>query len=209
MKNKKELRAEETRKKILSAAGDLFSEKGYNAVSIREIAKEAGCSHTAIYLYFHDKETLLYELSMPHLMQLRKRLELTLKKEDLTPEIKLKEIGMNFILFGLELGNMYDIFLKANASRVDEAAPVEEINELRISLFRLLREAIGEYLSIESSDQLLAYARIYFYTLHGIITTYTPLGEPLEELRNRLGQTFEEAIDILLLGFKEKRGTGK
>ncbi len=64
---KKELRSEETKRMILKAAGKLFSEKGYDAVTMREIAKEAGCSHTTIYLYFKDKETLLHQLSMPTL----------------------------------------------------------------------------------------------------------------------------------------------
>ena len=67
MGSKKELRSEETKRMILKAAGKLFSEKGYDAVTMREIAKEAGCSHTTIYLYFNDKETLLHQLSMPTL----------------------------------------------------------------------------------------------------------------------------------------------
>ncbi len=50
---------EEMKAAVRAAAASLFTEKGYHSVTMREIAKEAGCSHTAIYLYFKDKEDLL------------------------------------------------------------------------------------------------------------------------------------------------------
>jgi hypothetical protein len=71
MSRKQVLRAEETKKAILSEAGKLFAEQGFHAVTMREIAKKAGCSHTTIYIYFTDKETLLYQLSMPPLKELQ------------------------------------------------------------------------------------------------------------------------------------------
>jgi AcrR family transcriptional regulator len=71
MSRKQVFRAEETKKAILSVAGKLFAEQGFHAVTMREIAKKAGCSHTTIYIYFTDKETLLYQLSMPPLKELQ------------------------------------------------------------------------------------------------------------------------------------------
>ena len=75
MKSKQEQRSEETKKQILQSAGKLFAKKGYDAVTIREIAKDAGCSHTTIYLYFKDKEALLHQLSMPSLQKLHQQLQ--------------------------------------------------------------------------------------------------------------------------------------
>ncbi|HEM1877482.1 TPA: helix-turn-helix transcriptional regulator, partial [Listeria monocytogenes] len=49
---KKRTRAEElgiTRRKILNTARDLFMEKGYRAVSTREIAKIANITQPALY----------------------------------------------------------------------------------------------------------------------------------------------------------------
>jgi len=70
MSTKQEQRSEETKTSILSAAGTLFASRGYDAVTMREIAKAAGCSHTTIYIYFKDKEALLLQLSMPPLKTL-------------------------------------------------------------------------------------------------------------------------------------------
>lgn len=37
--------------RILIAARELFSKKGYEQVTVREIAKKANCSHTSIYVF--------------------------------------------------------------------------------------------------------------------------------------------------------------
>ena len=47
---------------ILSAALDLFSERGYSATRMEDVASRAGLSKAAIYLYFKDKMSLLQAL---------------------------------------------------------------------------------------------------------------------------------------------------
>ncbi|MEW6053937.1 MAG: TetR/AcrR family transcriptional regulator [Nitrospirota bacterium] len=52
----------ESKKKIMQAAMDVFSRKGYAKTSIREIAKTAGISIGGVYLYFNTKEELYRNL---------------------------------------------------------------------------------------------------------------------------------------------------
>jgi len=52
----------DTRIRIIAAAMDVFSRKGYARASIREIAKAAGISIGGIYLYFRNKEGLYLSL---------------------------------------------------------------------------------------------------------------------------------------------------
>ncbi len=47
------------RRQIISAAVELFSEKGYYQTKVQEIAQHAGISAGLIYQYVQDKETLL------------------------------------------------------------------------------------------------------------------------------------------------------
>lgn len=204
MVSKQESRSEETKKDILLAAEKLFSKKGFNSVTIREIAKEAGCSHTTIYLYFKDKMALLHQLSMPPLQELKKLIEAILSQDALSPEDRIRTISREFIRFCLQNRNMYTLLFVTEATRVDEEKPQLEINKLRIELFGFLKKAIKECVRIQSDDLLLAYTRIYFFTLHGIIGTYNHSKEPLDELMNRLGSTFDDAVEVLLLGFKQK-----
>jgi AcrR family transcriptional regulator len=53
---------EELRQKILEAARELFAKRGYEAVTMREIAARIEYSATALYGHFADKETLVREL---------------------------------------------------------------------------------------------------------------------------------------------------
>lgn len=46
-------------REILDAALDLFSEKGFSATRLEDVASRAGLSKAAIYLYFNDKTSLL------------------------------------------------------------------------------------------------------------------------------------------------------
>ncbi len=55
--------AEETRTKVLDAAGALFEERGYDGASIAAIAAAAGVSEETIYARFGTKRALLGELA--------------------------------------------------------------------------------------------------------------------------------------------------
>src|ERR1700734_2556946 len=56
-------RKERLRGEILVAASKMFTDRGYEAVTLREIAKEGGYTHTVIYQHFPDKWHILAELS--------------------------------------------------------------------------------------------------------------------------------------------------
>jgi AcrR family transcriptional regulator len=60
---------------ILEAAERLFMERGFRAVSIREIAKACGVTNAALYYYFPDKETLFAEVMQNHAARIGERME--------------------------------------------------------------------------------------------------------------------------------------
>ncbi|MEC0243715.1 TetR/AcrR family transcriptional regulator [Paenibacillus dokdonensis] len=208
MPRKKHVRSEDTKRDILNAAGQLFAARGYDAVTMREIAKEANCSHTTIYIYFEDKEALLNQLSMPSLLGLKQMIGDLLLEEG-EPESILKHISQLFIRFCLLNRNMYRIFFEIKSVRVDEATPEMEINQIRNLLFAQLMQAVRNCTGLkDGSERLLASTRIYFYMLHGIVGTYQYSEETAEELLQRLADTFDEAFEVLLLGFREKKSIG-
>jgi AcrR family transcriptional regulator len=55
-------RAQEKRDRILAAAFELFSERGYDAVGMRDIAAAAGVSIGSVYAYFADKKQTFVEV---------------------------------------------------------------------------------------------------------------------------------------------------
>src|SRR5690348_7394236 len=64
----------ELRQKILDAARELFATRGYEAVTMREIAARIEYSATALYKHFADKETLVRELCRHDFDALARRL---------------------------------------------------------------------------------------------------------------------------------------
>ena len=70
-KNKKvripqQKRGIETRKRIIQAARQLFSRKGFHGTNSKEIAAEAGVSIGSFYSYFQDKKSLFLEVLKEH-----------------------------------------------------------------------------------------------------------------------------------------------
>jgi AcrR family transcriptional regulator len=52
---------DDTRHKLIDVAGQIFSEKGFEAASVREICQAAGVNIAAIHYHFGDKERLYIE----------------------------------------------------------------------------------------------------------------------------------------------------
>jgi AcrR family transcriptional regulator len=52
----------DTKERLLKAALDVFSEQGYTAASVEEIASRAGMTKGAVYYWFRDKEDLARDL---------------------------------------------------------------------------------------------------------------------------------------------------
>ena len=59
---RRQAQAEETRRRILDAAHQLFMERGYAGATIDAIAKEAGVALKTVYAVFENKRTILLEL---------------------------------------------------------------------------------------------------------------------------------------------------
>jgi len=67
--------AEESRKKIISAALKVFSEYGYRGACMRLIARQAGISVGGVYLYFRNKEELFLTMMKEKMDELSEELE--------------------------------------------------------------------------------------------------------------------------------------
>ncbi len=66
--------AGEGRQRILAVAEELFTERGYQAVSIREIAQGCAVTNAALYYYFPSKAVLFDEVMEQHAERLNARM---------------------------------------------------------------------------------------------------------------------------------------
>jgi AcrR family transcriptional regulator len=87
----------DTKQKIFNAAVTLFARKGFHAVGIRELAREADVNSAMLNYYFGGKVGILKEII--NTAHQRHREAITGAAEDLTPREHIKDVISNFIRF--------------------------------------------------------------------------------------------------------------
>ena len=98
---------EDLRVVILEAAKKLFVQDGFDATSIRKIANEIGISPTTIYLYYKDKNDIIYALHQVGFNMLRDLFIPLMSVED--PFERLKALGRNYINFAFSHTEYYEV----------------------------------------------------------------------------------------------------
>ncbi|WP_345270693.1 TetR/AcrR family transcriptional regulator [Nibrella viscosa] len=104
---RKERERAEMRKLILQAARHLFLENGYEKVSIRNIADAIEYSPATIYLYFKDKNELLFALHQEAFGKLIEEFQPVFAIKD--PFQRLTTMGQQYIHFAFENPELFDL----------------------------------------------------------------------------------------------------
>lgn len=106
-KERKTRQKAEMRDAILSAALNLFSDEGYDNVTMRKIAEEIEYSVGTIYLYFKDRDEIFFELHKLGFEEFYKRqLAIQYVKDPLQ---RLTEHGLAYIQFAVDQPQYYDL----------------------------------------------------------------------------------------------------
>ncbi len=117
---RKEREKNEMKQLILSAATKMFLEEGYAKTSIRNIADAIDYSPGTIYLYYKDKDELLYEVQQRAYGTLLVFFKEKANSTD--PLERLAQIAKSYIEFGLANPELYDLmFIIRSPMNVDEA----------------------------------------------------------------------------------------
>lgn len=152
-----------TQKVIMDVARELFVKNGFQHVSMRQIAKELGCSHGALYYHFNNKAELFYALVKEHFLLLDQALDEILQK-DINNIEKIEQSMLGFIEFGLTHQSHYEIMFMTKDEEVRNF-----INEQPILVYEKFANAL-----FTLSNQKLQLKDIWsiFISLHGFVSHY-------------------------------------
>jgi AcrR family transcriptional regulator len=100
-RQRREQQKAETRQAILDAAGELFREHGYEGFSLRQVAEQIGYSPGTIYLYFKNKDALLFTLVDEGFGKFGRMLREAAESSDV-PREQLDGLFDAYVVFGLE-----------------------------------------------------------------------------------------------------------
>ncbi|MFJ7746355.1 TetR/AcrR family transcriptional regulator [Peribacillus sp. NPDC097295] len=174
MSPRKSVKQELTRAMIMDAARNLFVAKGYQHVSMRQIAKELEYSHGALYYHFKNKAELFYALVEEHFSMLDQKLD-DVMHQDIPSREKLENILLGFIEFGLTHQNHYEIMFLIKDEEVQNfinQGPHKTYEKFAHIIFSLC-------------DNKVSIQNIYsiFLSLHGFVTHYCRHVTTYEEVK--------------------------
>jgi TetR/AcrR family transcriptional regulator len=109
----KERRAAE----ILDAAEALYAKKGWDALTVEQVARSARLSRALVYVYFRDKEELLFAIGERAMRQLRDRFIEAAASHVLGVD-KVESIGRAYMGYAYEFPHYFDFCTRFQAHSV-------------------------------------------------------------------------------------------
>lgn len=141
----REQRKEQRRKYVMDIAEKLFFRKGYDEVSMNDIANEAGLNKSVIYRYFKNKESLYFAIVLRGTRIFNKMFKENVKLQK-TGIKKLEEAGRAYFEFYKNYPDYHDAYLYSRSQRFEfkeiEYAP--EIDLLTKEIMKTICNAIQE-----------------------------------------------------------------
>jgi AcrR family transcriptional regulator len=173
IKERREREKSETRDKILDAARELFVTEGYEGVSMRRVAEKIEYSPTAIYVYFADKNELFHELCRQDFARLQE--VMTSVAMPLDPIERLRQIGGNYIEFGVHYPNHYlFMFMTPHPAHEPDEEDREIIGNPEVDAYAFLKLAVQQAIDTGHFREDLHDAELISQTLwaavHGVIS---------------------------------------
>jgi AcrR family transcriptional regulator len=102
------------RAEILDAAEALYAEKGWDSVTVDQVARSARLSRALVYVYFKDKQELLFAVGERAMLLLRDRFVDAFTAQTLGME-KIEAIGRAYMAYAFEFPHYFDFVSRLNA----------------------------------------------------------------------------------------------
>lgn len=129
------------REKISSRALRLFEEEGYEAISMRRLAKEAGLTPMTLYKYFDSKIDILRSLWSEVFNKLFGDLE-QIAAQHSDPRARIHAVALRYVTYWLDNPEHYFIvFMSKGISQEDVRGFVEA--DTTLAQFDLLRDSLA------------------------------------------------------------------
>jgi AcrR family transcriptional regulator len=167
-RRRKGAQKEQLRELILKTASELFIEQGYSAFSMRKLAELLGYSPATLYLYYRDKDHLLFSVVDDAFTRFRTELlQAADGSED--PWERLDRIGEAYVRFGLTHSTYYQLMFMWRVDYLIQAKQGEDTP--RMEAFQVLFDSV-QYAqnkqAIKPGDPY-AYSDMLWAALHGVV----------------------------------------
>jgi AcrR family transcriptional regulator len=188
----------ETRQRILGAADELFSARGYAATRLRDIASKVGMKHASLYYYAPGgKEQIFVEVMERNLRHHREGMERAIHEAG--PDLRDKLRAVGFWLLSqppLDLVRMQYADMPAISPEKAEYLMWLAYDSLRLPLQGALQQALDQgQIDITDFNMAVLSFIALVESIHGNPMRYTPVARE---------QLVEKIIDMLLKGWLKR-----
>ena len=191
------------KQELIDCACKLCERDGYTKLSIRSLAKESGVSQTAPYRHFKTKEALYASVATDGFKKLSKACHIDTNKKVLKKH--LIEKGRNYIEFGLNYANTYDLMF---GTAVGNFAEYPELLESANMTYENMRVSFAKL--ADDDDEIIALKCITLWSmvhgLVGILRKVQVVGDDFEDgigpisTASVIADNLEEHLDRVLTG---------
>ncbi|MCB9061258.1 MAG: TetR/AcrR family transcriptional regulator [Halobacteriovoraceae bacterium] len=183
---------ESTKEKILNVAYELFSRKGFDGTSIRDIAKEAEVNLGAVNYHFQSKDRLYFEVFQHSIKWVDKQITEISDKKNMSV-LKLAVETLNFFLQNQNaMRNIFKLFLNDNFPMLDDI-PKDQLHFCppgEEAFMKLLQKEYGD--KIPPQAQIWVIKNIFSLVNHfGLISSTTYYQKLCKEIP-QAGCVFDE-----------------
>ena len=190
----------ELRQAILDAAGALFLEQGYERFSLRKVAERIGYSPTTIYLYFRDKDDLLFTVVDEGFVQFSQQLAAA-GAGQADPWERIIALGRAYVSFGLQNPMYYQLMFMQRADFLTHPPAGE--SQPRIASFQVLQQAVQQAIDagVLRPGDAENYSDVLWALVHGMVSL--TISMPGFDA-SRLQRTMETAWQMECPGLRQR-----
>ena len=167
-RHRREHEKEELRQTILKTAAALFLKQGYDRFSMRHLAEEIGYSVATLYLYFRDKDDLLFTVVDEGFSRFARQLTDAATSTD-DPRLRLEALGQAYVSFGLRNPVYYQLMFMWRVDFLTQTRAGEQ--QPRLGAFRVLKDSVQAAMDagvIQAGDAE-TYSDVLWAMMHGIV----------------------------------------
>lgn len=154
------------RTRAVSLATKLFAERGYEAVSMRALAGELGCSPMTPYRYFKNHEELISRVRTEAFRRFADKMQRCVHTEQCGAD-KLRSLKKAYIQFALEEANSYRIMFELGQE--SEEFDSDTIVESTRSFSPLHQATVQAVEEGTLAGDPLSLAHIFWANTHGLV----------------------------------------
>ena len=174
----REREREVRRELILSAARQLFADKDFRSVTVREIAKRAGVSPGTIYRYYENLDELFLDVFFAGAREITERLDEEYEKKRSCSLLRFCEIYIGYLNENMTFYQMMGHFMLGGNLTPNAT---ERLNPIMRELMNRV-EGIVKEAGLKGETRLVSHA--LFSSLNGIMISYAQYpGRSLDEIR--------------------------